>query len=513
MSNKGEKLMEQLNVKQAQAELRNQLPTNKLIFSLFKECTPKILVYTDGLSYGGSDFGLSDFINTLKGTVVHGMSPIVKTAHSGATAADYTNFIFTSSTLSKNKYDVLFLFGYSSGGSLPPAEISVISQFMNDGGGVFATGDHANLGKRLCGNIPRVKEMRRWAGPSAGGIDRISTNDPGADNAFQFADQSDIIPQKIYPAYTGTTASSEPHFLLQHPVKKVIEVLPDHPHESECILPASLADVSVWPKDGDGHDVSPEIVALSVSYGGGFPGKEPISVPRSFNAIVAYDGHKANIGRISTDATWHHFININLINTGDGPGLSGNPDAYNRVNTYFGNIAIWLMPKKVRRCLRWPLIITTIKLYPIAEFIVDLPAKPDLASLLELGSEMEITLSRFISPAQRKELVNDLFDLHSKELSKQISMLSREPTSIEEQIGQRTAPLELIEQAALGALTHAIATALPEDSDLESSLKAVGGIEGLDKKTKKSLKHAFKELASAIHKGRGSVDKILEHCK
>jgi len=500
------------NLTASKIEFQNVFPIKPAFVSLFKECTPKILVFTDGLSFGGSDFGLSDFINTLENTTIHGMLPIVKTAHSGATAADYTNFTFTASTLSKNKYDVLFLFGSSSFGSLPPAEISVIKQFMDDGGGVFATGDHANLGKRLCGEIPRIKEMRRWAGPSAGGTDRISTNDPGADNAFQFDDQSDVTAQKIYPAYTGTTVNSEPHFLLQHPTKKIIEVLPDHPHESECTIPASLADISVWPKDDLGNDVSPEIVALSVSYGGGFPGKQPISAPRSFNAIVAYDGHQADVGRISTDATWHHFINVNLINSGAGPGLIANADAYDRVSTYFGNIAIWLMPEKTRKCLRWPFILTAIELYPIAEFVIDLPDKPELPELIELGREMNATLSRFATSAQRKELVNDLFDLHDKKLLQQVTSLRSKPASIEDEIGQRLAPLELMEQAALGALTHAAATSMPNGKDLEAAFKSVGGIEGLDKKARESLKHTLKELSVAVQKSRSCTDMILEHC-
>ena len=33
---------------------------------------------------------------------------------------------------------------------------------MENGGGFFATGDHANLGSPLCGLIPRVRSMRRW---------------------------------------------------------------------------------------------------------------------------------------------------------------------------------------------------------------------------------------------------------------------------------------------------------------------------------------------------------------
>ncbi|MEN8147078.1 MAG: hypothetical protein ABFR02_05610 [Campylobacterota bacterium] len=504
-----------MNTTKAERLLQRRIPNlfiDQLVISYFKECTPKILIFTDGLNFNSNnDFGLTDFVDTIKNTSIHGMTPIVETAHSGNSAADHTNFTFTSSTLSKSKYDVLFLFGAASSGSLPAPEVSVISKFMDDGGGVFATGDHSYLGMRLCGNIKRIKEMRRWAGPSAGGTDRISTNDPGADNTFQFEDQSDTIPQKIYPAYTGNQTSSAPHYLLQHPTKKIIEVLPDHPHESECTVPNSLAS-SDWPEDSLGNAVSPEVVAISVSYGGGFTGKEPISTPRSFNAIVAYDGHNANVGRISTDATWHHFININLINTSSGPGLIANPDAYDRVNTYFGNIAKWLMPKNTRRCLRWPIIIAVKEMYPIKEFLFDIKKSPDLTTLLELGQEMQTTLARVMTPGEQQEFVTDLFEMHSEDLAQQITSLHKQSNNIEDQIGLRTAPLELMEQAALGAVVHAVATAVPTNSDLETCLKEIGGSKGLTKITKRTLKHAFKELSSAVYKGRERIDTMLDHC-
>lgn len=495
---------------------RFPFPVDDLVLSVFKECTPRILVFTDGLSFDSGDFGLDDFVNTLKSSTIHGMTPIVKTAHSGgpATGVDYDNFTFSPATLSKNKYDVLFLFGVNSGpGFLNAAEISTISAFMDDGSGVFATGDHANLGLKLCGDIPRVKGMRLWAGPSAGGVDRISTNDPGPSNDFQFDDQSDSIPQKIYPAYYGSQASSAPHALLQHPTKKVIEVLPDHPHESECVIPANLNDVSEWPKDTLGNDVEPEIVALSMSYGGGFSGKEPISAPKSFGAICAYNGHNANVGRISVDATWHHFININLVATAAGPGLQANADAYDRVNTYFENIASWLMPKKVRRCLRWPYIFTLKKLYPIAEFIPLLEDNPpNLAGLIELGSEAQKTLARFSTPGQQREFVDDLFDLHSEGLRQQIDLLRVPATSLEGVVGQKTAPIDLLEKVALGALITTAVKALPANGDLESDLKAVGGGEGLDKLAKASLSSALREFSDTIRKGRSHFDMVLECC-
>ena len=45
---------------------------------------------------------------------------------------------------------------------MEPAEVEAIAAWMNAGGGVFATGDHALLGASMCHKIPRVRSMRKW---------------------------------------------------------------------------------------------------------------------------------------------------------------------------------------------------------------------------------------------------------------------------------------------------------------------------------------------------------------
>ncbi len=493
------------------------------IISLFKECTPKILVMTDGLNFEtGSDFGLTDFVDTLKASTIHGMTPIVETALRTAGApgtVDHPSFTFSSTTLSKSKYDVLFLFGSYSSGSLPAAEISVIEDFMDAGGGVFATGDHQNIGRYLCGSIKRVGEMRRWTGPSAGGTDRISTNDPGANNIFEFNDQADDIGQKIYPAYhsvSGGAVASEPHYLLQHPTKNVIEVLPDHPHEGECILPASVADASVWPKDGSGNDVEPELVALSMNYGGAFPGKAAISQPRSFGAIGAYDGHETDdeIGRIVVDATWHHFVNVNLIATADGPGIAGNPDTYDRVNTYFRNIADWLMPKNVRRCLRWPLILTAAKLYPAGEFLMEFKDIKELTleDTIELGRELRTTLRRFMSSAEVSQLEDDLIELANPRLKYRLKKL-RNAKTVNELVAKDFVVEDLYRSISGGSALFTAAQLLSSEDTLSSSFNKIDGEKGLESHCKEYIDKTFKEFNNELGKGRDMLDELISAVK
>jgi hypothetical protein len=384
---------------------------------------------------------------------------------------------------------------------------------MVAGGGFFATGDHSTLGKALCGYIKRVNEMRRWNGPSASSDQRLSTNDPGSNNTFEFEDQSDSIPQKIYPAYTGTPASSEPHALLQHPTKHIIEVLPDHPHESECLVPASVSDTTVWPRDDSGNEVSPQLVALSVSYGGGIAiqNKQPISEPRCFGAIGAYDGHETDdcVGRIAVDATWHHFININLIASGDGVGIVANADAYDRINTYFRNIAYWLMPKKVRKCLRWPILISVRHLYPIGEFLMELEDKKiSLDVALELGRELRFTLKRFLTPAEISEFEDDLIELANPRLKYRLRTL-RHSKTLKDAIAKDFATEDLYRLTSAGAAIYSVSTLLDNGQNLEANFKKIDGEKGLEAHCKEHIDVCFKSLNNELARGRAALDELL----
>lgn len=482
---------------------------------LFKECTPRILVVTDGLSYGTATFGLKDFVDTLKGTTIHGMTPIVETAHTGGIEADHKNFTFTADSFSNRKYDVLFLFGVSSGPALSSDQLSVISTFMDNGGGVFATGDHAELGRAMCAEIPRVRSMRYWKSPdvpSAGGADRLTTNLPGADDSYQFDDQSDALPQRLYPTYyaaeDGIPANSRPHYLLQHPTKKIIEVFPDHPHEGECVVPGSLAGGD-WPDATLGGSVAPELIALSMSAGGGFPGKQPV-VPRSFGAICAYDGHLAGVGRVTTDATWHHFINVNLVHTTGGPGLAGDPDALERVHTYFRNTAEWLMPSKRRRCLRWPILITALELLPVKEIHRSLPGCPfkDVKAAIELGDAVASSLQPCLHPAALAQFEDDLLGMFSEELVHALRAPSGDP--LLQQLGRRAVARPLFARVALGVAAATVGDAMPFDKDLADAFRAVKGVGGIEEQVKTNLSKSLHDASLLLRDSRQHVDAVCE---
>ncbi|MBU0917568.1 hypothetical protein [Aquabacterium parvum] len=484
------------------------------LIALYKECQPRILVVTDTLNFDpGQGFGLTQFVNTLKGSTIHGMTPKVVTASRIADPnADIPNFDFNDASkgLSISRYDVVFLFGARPEGlsDLPAPQVETIAKFMEAGGGVFATGDHQTLGASLCGNVPRVRAMRRWKAaqtpPHVSNTNRFSTNLSGPNEGEEFSDQSNTEPQRLYLNFrtqAGGVGSPHPLVQLKAP-RRALEVYPDHPHEGECLVPASLGgnitvggqSVPEWPNDLTGAALSPEIVAMSVSHGDGFPsgptGPKDALMPRLFASIVAYDGHRANKGRVSTDSTWHHFININLDGTGE-PGFNGlqspagvDTEALKRIREHYVNLATWLMPKKVRKCLRFPLVLEELTRFPLIEELELPPLKAaTVADLTQAGGALLQSLSRRVAPWEVQAFV---FDTLSDSLGE------AEALKLLDQDDAATALRNQdIAQAAVGGLLTGVAARLAELSSVKEIVPhrtfEASAIEGTQVATKLAL--------------------------
>jgi len=466
----------------------------------FGECTPKILVVTDNLNYQQmDDFGLTEFVDTLRASTIHSMTPIVMTAqfnpHAMATLSydaatrHISNYKFTDATYGvlKSRYDVVFILSISGefGQQLTDelGALEAITAFMQAGGGVFATGDHEDLGAGMCKYIPRVRNMRHWTNtapqvvPSAGGTDRLTTNLPGrgdivySNDEYEFSDQSDQFPQRLYVNFrTEAGGIGLAHPLLQVPASnRAIEVFPDHPHEGECVIPndltTKLADNTTdeWPPLATGSRVSPEMVALTMSHGNAFPGKAAVT-PRSFIAICAYDGHRTSVvdsagitswlGRVVTDSTWHHFVNINI-----KPGLSALAGRnLQDIKQYYANLATWLMPKNTRFCRRFPWIITELLSYPLFEEISPIPREQlDGPRLHSIGALVERALLNHYTHADVNALIDDALEeaigidakLKIEELGREFGAISARDVGF----------------AAIGSLTMAIAERFNELKD------------------------------------------------
>jgi hypothetical protein len=347
-------------------------------------------VHTASFGPGPSNdsyFGLSEFIRALTGSNPHFPGFHVTKAHRDTDpghAADLEHFRFSTNNLSV--YDEIWLFGVATPGesdnAMDDVELSALATFMDGGGGVFATGDHEDLGVVLNGKVPRVRSMRKWYYPSPGpngepvappalGTDRIETTQrrPG-DSVTYFDDQSDDIPQPITPRFYAWSGTALAGFFYPHPVlcglRGPIGVLPDHMHEGEVIEPwdtsatLTFAGKSFveYPVDASGNQEAPQIIAwgkvlaeTNVSTEGVHTGDpNNTATPRSFGVVGAYDGHRVGVGRVVVDSTWHHFFDINLIGDPAAPfpktqGFNATPagqQALADIETYYRNIASWI---------------------------------------------------------------------------------------------------------------------------------------------------------------------------
>lgn len=194
-------------------------------------------------------------------------------------------------TADLSQYDVLWIIadeGYNGGqlGTSKDSPITgpeqiAIANFMESGGGVFAVGDHDGIGAYMCGQILRVRTMRRWfeynkqftdpvsgqtfqvnwsaegdaATAAAGGADPVTDrNDTlqpdsassSADVLFYFNDQSDAKPQTLLTS-AGTPLATSPgpvHSILRGLRGAVIAQFPDHMHEGEATDFAAISAAS-----------------------------------------------------------------------------------------------------------------------------------------------------------------------------------------------------------------------------------------------------------------------------
>ena len=451
-----------------------------------RPCRPRLLILIDGLNYLSSDgFGLSRFVEAI--TQAPGVStrPIVTLAHRGFHVSPVTigaenypvltnfNFATAATPVTLANYDQIWIFGIDSGPfALSNPEVGVISSFMNGGGGVFATGDHAALGRALCGSLPRIRHMREWQSVPMGteadasvAVNRLDTVvNPGANGLYEFADQSDAIPQRIYPNYrvtdtdglAGSAWQATLHPLLMLPGAPAIrssadpggassgftldmDVLPDHPHESMCYEVATPGVLSgTYTLGGQNfaefqpnatspnQRVGAEIVAFAVSGGRSVSlgtWKPPVR-PRMFGVISAYDGRLAQPyagqsqrpGRIVCDSTWHHFVNINLDGTGSGrTGLGSGSGAVftpspdlEKIYTYYRNIVRWLQPANRIWCtIFWDL--AAVRVNPgLFEELLDRDRLSGWRDLVGLGSSARQLLALSYGPAALSEMVTGL---------------------------------------------------------------------------------------------------------
>lgn len=418
---------------------------------LLPPCEVDVLIVADGtISFDEQDFGLQAFVETLLQppgpyvkfsiTLAHRSSfaQVSSQLQNHSSVNVITDFDFANAShFGTNKYDQVWLFGINAGGGPSDPELRAISEFMDGGGGLFATGDHGSLGKGLSSEVPRARSMRIWDNSSGevGMTDtrRNDTNRAGTNMGSDFDDQSDDVPQpiepKMYQTWQGIWQVSYPHPLLCGP-DGVIRVMPDHPHEGECVVPSNTSQsytfdgytITEYPAaSGVGGKPTPEVISRSsVPAGNTADSKDPTDA-QDFGGIAAYDGHRANVGRVVTDATWHHFLNINLV------GDNGNPSAAKRrgflnsatgqdhlddIKAYYRNIAVWISRPGQIRCFNRRTIWDLLWNHRVIEAVSTRPdvtfEMADARYVFDVGRHARDVLGNYASQCQAQQLAIDL---------------------------------------------------------------------------------------------------------
>ncbi|WP_125776661.1 hypothetical protein [Antribacter gilvus] len=430
-----------------------------------RPCVVRVLVVADGLDFDpGNGSGLSTFVSVLLDSLTVRFEVTLAHLQSAAGAQMYDSetriarrispFAFDKADqFAPDMYDVVFLFGIAerlfsrgtapNGSSYPTdrladTELAVIEEFENGGGGLFATGDHGALGKYMGAALPRARDMRLWSSTSGDratdevsmrGARRNDTNRNGASPGSQFDDQSDDLPQTIeprmYSVSSGLFRYRFPHPLLCGP-RGVITVMPDHPHEGECKVPANpdlnLASGPEFPPAVDGGSRPlPEVISSNRVLAGTTSGDKDPTVPHTFGGISAYDGHRAGIGRVVTDATWHHFVNVNLtgIPTHLDPVKSrgflasaAGQEHLADIKAYYRNLATWLSRPANLRCMRSKLLLNTLLSDRVLEAVLTTRhvgiEKLGPQVLWLIGKHAQDAMGQYVSRCQTRRLVIDL---------------------------------------------------------------------------------------------------------
>lgn len=313
-------------------------------------------------------------------------------------------------------YDQLWFFGTASSNDCLPLtgeEITVIAAMMDDGAGVFATGDHEAIGACLCGKIPRVAGMRVWGGADSPSQLPASSYNSSVRSPYRDVvdygrtveclvdtetDDHDTAAKQIWATIFDDYGSLHELLQLGHLRRDErfwIRFLPDHMHEGRLYDFSAGAAPSLFVQDPGYKGPLPRIAAYAnrIDYDAqkraiGFVKYPVVSAYEPYDEH--YDEPYGRWGNIVVDSTFHHWTDSNAMRLRFSP-------TWLHVEQYAINIANWLLGSKGRR-----------KVYEtVRQYVANIPdEEDDRSKILEL-----------VEKGVSKEAVGWLYDKAGRRLN------------------------------------------------------------------------------------------------
>ena len=371
--------------------------------------------------------------------------------------------------------------------------------------------------------------MRAWTNaqgvPPIDGPLRIDTNRPAnaaeaaGTELIEFERQSDAVPQPIswvpwmWFSHHPWHVHKRPHPVLCHPTLGPIDVMPDHPHEGIVFDHVAQPDVAL----------DPITLTNSYDFGAGVSGNEyptvgavqplpmviahgrtlshpPLihakgeSEAKRFAMISVYDGHRIDIGRVATDSTWHHWMNINITDLEAVGGAN-----WEKIKRYYLNLGVWLAPPHIpRHCFHFH-VLESFYSYPgIEEFHARV-------GLFELGFTFRHHLVKRYGPCWVTQFIFDWvgsLDIKLREtlIDKYLVLpIPKRPFPPRPEPCLTCPEPELFEAAILGGIVRAASELIHKDpGGIEGGLKRVRELnpEKLEKQLLGGASAGLKELQS-----------------
>jgi hypothetical protein len=431
----------------------------------------------------------------------------------------YLNFRFNQLGFDLSDYDQVWLFGFQPGNDAGPdaniangepltdAELKILAEWMDAGGGVLAAGDHDYLGASMCSRIPRVRTMRKWTNaqgvPPIDGPTRLDTNQPATSlqrvNAqfMPFALQGDAVPQPIdvvlEPLWHRTPwiRGYAPHPILCTRAG-IIEVFPDHPHEGEIIddddveldKPVGISGFGGVEYPGGAGRPRPKVIAYGRSTHQQWNRVKGLLASKRFGLVGTYDGDSAGVGRVVVDSTWHHWFSENLVGF-----EASNPDVMNLMRAYFRNVALWLATPAQRANMlaaaTWGVVVGSGPM----EF-------PPTASIFQLGERARDVIGRTATQCTIREWIDLFFDF-----------VVFEPIRIEPDPCLTCPPWEAFETAIIGGIAkRMVDVAFPMQQEMSFGRRTIPNPKEIASAASEGARLGHRELVRLLGGGRARSD-------